>query len=98
MLQLRIYAMRRLAFFLIALVSIADLAESHAAEPPLRPALIGNGAKALINLIDTKKLMEKGQVNAALSFQCFVNSAGGPVNAVTYRGTAESKALDSEVS
>jgi len=88
---------RALVFSAVALLSIADLAKSDAPEARFRPALIGNGPKALINLIDTNKLMEKGQGNAAISFQCFVSSAGGPVNAVTYRGTRESKALDSEV-
>jgi hypothetical protein len=52
--------MRVFAFFLIALFSIVDLADLQAGEPRFRPALIGNGPTALTNMIDTKKLMEKG--------------------------------------
>jgi hypothetical protein len=89
--------MRPIAFFLIAFLSIVGFAELEAAEPRLRPALIGNGPKALINLIDTKKLMEKGQGNGLLSFQCFVSSTGLLANAVTFRATPGSEALDSEV-
>ena len=62
--------------FSVALLSIADLARSEAAEPQSRPALIGNGPKALVNVIDTKKLVEKGQGNAALSFHCNVATLG----------------------
>ncbi|PYK48450.1 MAG: hypothetical protein DME51_11435 [Verrucomicrobia bacterium] len=88
---------RPFAFLLIALLSIADLAGLHAAQPQFRPALIGNGPKALINMIDTKRLVEKGQGNGLLSFECFVTNAGGPVNGVTYRATPASDALEREV-
>ena len=86
--------MRSLAGFLIALLSIVDL---RATEPRFRPALIGNGPQALINMIDTKKLMEKRQGNGLLNFQCFVSTSGQPTNAATFRATPASKALDSEV-
>ncbi len=89
--------MRALAFSVVALLSMAGFAKLQAAEPPFRPALVGNGAKALVNLIDTTKLVEKGQGNGALSFQCYVTTSGWSVDAATYRGTPESKALDKEV-
>ena len=62
--------------FSVALLSIADLARSEAAEPRFRPALIGNGLDALVNVINTKRLVEKGQGNAALSFHCNVATLG----------------------
>jgi Gram-negative bacterial TonB protein C-terminal len=89
--------MRSFAFLAVALLSIIDLAELHAAEAQVRPALIANGPRALINMIDTKKLMEKGQRNGLLSFECFVTNAGEPVNAVTYRATPGSEVLEKEV-
>jgi len=62
--------MRRFAFSLIALLSVVDLAGLHAAEAQVRPALIGGGPEALINLIDTKKLVEKGQRDGLVMFKC----------------------------
>jgi len=95
---LRLYkcSMRPFAFFLMAL-SIVDPAELKAAQPRVRPALTGNAPNALINLIDTKKLMEKGQGTGLLNFQCFVRTSGQPANTATFRATPESKALESEV-
>jgi hypothetical protein len=89
--------MRALAIALIALLSIADLAGLQAAEPRFRPALIGNGPKALINLIDTKKLMEKGQGNGLLFFQAVVATWGEAFSPVAYRATPGSEALQKEV-
>src|SRR6266542_2054442 len=89
--------MRQVALPLVALLWIAEFSNLHAAEPRFRPALIGNGPNALINLIDTKKLMEKGQGNGLLNFQCFVSTSGQAINAVTFRATPESKALDAEL-
>jgi hypothetical protein len=89
--------MRRFAFYAIALLSIVDLAQLHAAEAQVRPALIGDGPKALINLIDTKKLVEKGQGNGLLNFQCHVGPSGEPINPVTFRPTPASEALEREV-
>jgi hypothetical protein len=96
-LDLHRLGMRTLAFSLLAFLSIVDLAELHAAEPRIRPALIGNGPKALINLIDTNKLIEKGQGDGLLNFQCLVGTSGQPINPVTFRATAGSAALEMEV-
>jgi len=85
---------RALAFSVVALLSIVDLAKLQAAEPRFRPALIGNGPKALINMIDTKKLMEKGQRDGLLNFQCLVSTSGQPANPVTFRATPGSGALE----
>jgi hypothetical protein len=89
--------MRSLAISLIASLSIADLADLQAAEPQVRPALIGNGPKALINVIDTNKLMEKGQGNGLLYFQTAVDASGVAVSPLTYRATPGSEVLEKEV-
>jgi Gram-negative bacterial TonB protein C-terminal len=86
--------MRTFAFSLIALLLIVDL---RAAEPPLRPALIGNGPKALVNVIDTKKLMEKGQRDGLLMFTCEVSRFGRTGKSAIYRETLGSSLLKEEV-
>jgi TonB-like protein len=89
--------MRRLAISLIASLAIGDLGGLHAVEPQVRPALIGNGPKALINLVDTEKLMKKGQGDALMNFQCLVSTSGQPVDPVTYRATPGAGTLEKEV-
>lgn len=78
--------------------SQVDIPSSQTVNLPLyRPVLIGSGPEALINRIDTKDLMEKGQKDAALMFSCSVKKTGEAVSAVTYRGTPESKLLEQEL-
>jgi hypothetical protein len=89
--------MRALAFSLITLLSIVDLTSLQAAEPRVRPALIGNGPKALINMIDTKKLIEKGQPEGLLMFKAWVGRSGKVWVYNTYRETPGSKLLKEEV-
>jgi Gram-negative bacterial tonB protein. len=89
--------MRTFAFSLIALLSIVDLAELHAAETQVRPALIGDGPKALINLIDTNKLVEKGQRDGLVMFKCYVDRSGKVSTYNVYRETPGSKLLKEEL-
>src|SRR6267378_4446110 len=65
--------------------------------PETRPALIGNGPRALSNLIDTERLMQKGQKDAMVMFTCLISFSGLPGRCVTYRGTPGSDALAQEV-
>src|SRR5439155_16943788 len=89
--------MRTFALSVIALLSLVDLAELQAAEPRFRPALVGNGPNALINLIDTKRLVEKGQRDGMLMFTCWVRRDGRTTYYFTYRTTPGSKLLKEEV-
>jgi TonB-like protein len=78
------------------------LSELSAQSPAYRPALIGNGPKSLINLIDTQKLMAAGQKDAVVMFSCVVApgrnlSLVRTVETVTYRESANAKALRVEV-
>ncbi len=68
------------------------------AEPAFRPALVGNGPKSLVNLIDVGKLAAKGQRDAAVMFECYVGRSGKAEDGMTYRGTPGSKLLAKEVS
>jgi hypothetical protein len=85
--------MRTLAFSLVVLLLVVDL---QAAER-FRPALVGNGPNALINLIDTKRLVEKGQRDGMLMFTCWVRRDGRVKYYFTYRTTPGSNLLREEV-
>ena len=89
--------MRALAFSVVALLSIVDLAKLQAAQPQFRPALIGNGPKALVNVINTKRLVEKGQRDGLLMFTCYVSRSGRASNLFIYGETPGSNLLKDEV-
>ena len=97
--------MRVLAFFAIILLSVVDLGWSQvdvgssrsATLPMYRPVLIGTGPDSLINRIDTADLIRKGQKDGAIMFSCSVRKDGTAASISTYRGTADSKALEQEV-
>jgi hypothetical protein len=90
-------AMCRFAALLLALLSIVDVVSSQTTEPQFRPALIGNGPKALVNVINTKRLVEKGQRDGLLMFKCDVGHLGGVGNCIIYGETPGSKLLKEEV-
>jgi hypothetical protein len=90
-------------FALLATVDLAfaqtiDVPSPDAKGAPMfRPALVGNGPDAVINTIDTKELINKGQKGAVVMFSCIVGKTGGLVWSGTYRGTPGSKLLEDEV-
>jgi hypothetical protein len=55
--------------------------------PEMRPALIGTGSRSWINLINTERLMKKGQKDAMVMFTCGVADLGDCFGIVFYRGT-----------
>src|SRR6059058_2973918 len=98
--------MRVFAFALIALLSIVDLVWSQgsatpaaqAAElPTFRPVLIGQGPNALINRIDERDVVGKGQKDALIMFMCAVRKDGSVQWSATYRGTPDSDFLKQEL-
>jgi hypothetical protein len=89
-------AMRTFAFS-IALLSLAGFADLEAAGPRFRPALIGNGPGALVNVIDTKKLMEKGQRDGLVMFKAWVTLLGEVSVYNTYGDTPGSNLLKEKV-
>lgn len=64
--------------------------------PEFRPALMTSG-HSLINLIDTKGLVQKGQKDAVTFFSALVGSAGRGGNILVYRGTPGSDLLRLEL-
>ncbi len=65
--------------------------------PDIRPALIGSGSNALINLIDTEGLVKKGQGDAILLFACRVDPDGKAWYYEVYRYSDGGKMLKDEV-
>lgn len=63
-----------------------------------RPALIGNGPKSLVNLIDTTRLVREGQQDAVVMFDAAIDvDEGGFVSGSLCYGGPDSKPLQKEV-
>lgn len=77
-------------FLALASASAEDL-------PDMRPALVGNGPNALINLIDTQGLIKRGQGNAILLISCFVLPDSQTYAPQVYRVSAGGEKLKDEV-
>ncbi len=93
-----------LTLVLLAVVAVAPAwsqveipSSQTSALPKLRPILLGNGPDSLVNRIDIADLARKGQKDAAVMFSCTVKKDGSVYSVQTYRGTADSKALEQEV-
>ncbi|MDQ6622988.1 MAG: energy transducer TonB [Verrucomicrobiota bacterium] len=72
-------------------------ATSAAARPQFRPAVLAQGAGSLINLIDAKALLAKGQKDGAVQFAASIGPAGETGDVLTYNALAGSSALEAEV-
>lgn len=78
----------------IYLMSLATLFAEQT--PQVRPALLGTGRDSLVNLIDTAKLMKKGQGDAVVRFSCFVSPRGSSGRMFTYGLSDHSYSLAEE--
>ena len=67
-----------------------------AQSPKLQPALLGNARTSLINSVDVKRLMERGQKDAVVSFTLGVNVWGYGAG-LTYQGSPDSQLLSQEL-
>jgi len=74
--------------------SAAGLAEPL---PEMRPALVGSGPNSLINLINTKRLVEQGQDHAAVLLYREIQPNGEVGGGRVYNGTPGSDKLKEEV-
>jgi TonB family protein len=84
-----------LAGVLLVLIDYRAIAEEL---PKFRPALIGNGPKAPINLINVQDLLKTGQGDAMVMFDCLVYENGSAgLFVFSVRGTSESKNLEREI-
>lgn len=81
----------RLLLFLAFLLTVGAL------QGQTRPALIGSGPRALINMVDAQKLAAEGQKDAMVMFTVFVLPDGQPDGEVIFRESPGSKALARQV-
>lgn len=65
--------------------------------PDMRPALVGSGPRSLVNLINTKHLMERGLTHGAMYFMARVDPNGYPAYSKVWGTTNETNALRDEV-
>ena len=65
--------------------------------PDMRPALVGNGPKSLVNLINGKHVMERGLQHGALFFVARVDPNGFPSYSKIWGATDQIKPLRDEV-
>lgn len=72
-------------------------APQAAARPQFRPAVLRTGPDSLVNRIDVKGLLAKGQKDGAVKFAASVDQAGAPGEVWTYHAMPGSEALAEEV-
>lgn len=65
--------------------------------PQFRPAVLGTSSDSLINRIDTKELLKKGQKDGAVMFCALVSPNGKAQSAWTYRPMPDTEALREEL-
>ena len=76
-------------FFAINSIVAAPLA--------IRPALLGQGPKSLINILSSERLMKHGEKDGAVSFTLLVTDWGNGGGVLTYEGTPNSDVLSQEL-
>ncbi|MBA3881783.1 MAG: hypothetical protein H0X73_03490 [Chthoniobacterales bacterium] len=82
---------------IIVILAVGVLCTVGVAHAEFRPALVGNGPKALVNQIKTQKVAAKTQGGAIVMFKTFVDENGKPHGATTYRSSGDSNPLAAEV-
>ncbi|MBA2269131.1 MAG: hypothetical protein H0W20_00845 [Chthoniobacterales bacterium] len=84
---------------LAAVIFFAAFGNNAGAEslPNMRPALLGNHKRSLINLINTEALVKRGQGDAIVMFSCGVSHLGFGYGMQVFRGTPNSEKLQQEL-
>ena len=65
--------------------------------PQFRPAVLATGPQSLVNLIDSKALLAKGQKDGAVQFAVVIGKQGEATEAWVYHAMPGSKPLEDEV-
>ena len=91
--------MRRLLYFVCfaSLVSAAPSLHAQKGRPQFRPAVLSTGADSLVNRIDAKGLLKKGQKDGAVQFGVTIGPDGTAKDAWTYHAMPGSAALEEEL-
>ena len=83
------------AIFLVTLIARTSLPGESL--PDMRPALVGNGPKSLVNLINCKHVIERGLPHGALYFMARIDPNGFPSYSKIWGETDKIKPLRDEV-
>ena len=84
-----------LAVVLVALgVSASLIAENL---PEMRPALVGNGPRSIINMFNPQNVIKRGETHGALYFGCRIAPNGLPERCNIWGNTDATKALRDEL-
>ena len=83
--------------FLAVFVAGLIASSSAQAQNDMRPALVGNGPKSLVNLINTKHVMDRGVQHGALFFYAIIAPNGFPVYSKVWGMTKETEPLRDEL-
>ncbi|MGI8437903.1 MAG: energy transducer TonB [Chthoniobacterales bacterium] len=89
--------MRSLFLGLLFTSALVFDAAAQNARPQFRPSVLGSGSDSLINRIDAKALLAKGQKDGAVMFCAEVAPNGDAVSAWTYRALPDTEALEAEL-
>ena len=87
----------RTFLILVAITLIAARLAGAESLPDMRPALIGSGPNSLVNLINTKHLMERGVKHGALFFYASVHPNGFPAYSKVWGMSKETEPLRDEL-
>ncbi len=91
-------ALRFTNIFVAAVLGTLLCGRSLLAEnPDMLPALVGSGPKSLVNLINTKHLMDRSQQHGALFFLARVDPNGYPSYSKVWGTTKETEPLRDEL-
>ncbi len=87
--------MRTLAIFCSFFVGLSSIAAEESLA--IRPVLLGQGPKSLINVLSSQRLLKHGQKDGVVSFTLLVTRLGDPYFVLTYEGTPNSDVLGQEL-
>ena len=89
--------MRRILRVSVLLIAAALPVAAQSARPQFRPAVLVTGPNSLVNRIDTKELLSKGQKDGAVQFGATVGPDGQASEVWTYHAMPGCEALEQEV-
>jgi hypothetical protein len=94
---IRMSSTRLSCFIIAAIASWATANVSAESLPQMRPAMIGAGQGSLVNLIDTQTLLQKGQRDAWVMFDCGVAGDGIAFGSDFFTSSPNAKLLENEI-